>query len=286
MQPEYTGKKGRKPQTEAEKAAKKKKGLKVDTFLESPPAGLDPLADSEWRRVGKYLHATDRVARLDVAAMTAYATSYAIYAEAARSMIIGRKAIWSYIRGRPKPSKILDVYSKHGELVVRLSRRFCATAKTRHLDAKATDRPASARDIFRAAHDSEAAARIEWQEEDIEEPAWLDSTAKLEWARLIEQLDALGLWTPLDYACVAVAASSFSLMLKCARGMKDERLTLPVEDSDAHVEHPLGVVYSAAVKLCDMIWQEYGMTPLDRQQFYHADGESQGAPELKMFPGA
>jgi len=51
------------------------------------------------------------------------------------------------------------------------------------------------------------------------------------------------------------------------------------------VEHPLGEIYRELFVICESVWQDYGMTPHDRQQFHHIEGEQQGKPKLAVFPG-
>lgn len=289
----YTGKKGRKPMTDAMKGVadvKRKEGLKVDSFLPSPPDSLDMEAADEWRRVGKYLLATDRVSKIDLQSLTFYASSYSVFSLAMHPLLKGRKMLWSEVGGRAKPNKHVDLALKHGAIVVRLARKFGMTARTRHLDhSQGAGRPALPQEIHDLVKSKSRKPKgkfhIEWDEESVASPAWFDSKTQGEWVRLVDQLSAVDLWTPLDVGPVAVLCACYSLAAKCAKQLQDQPLVLPVRDSDAVVEHPLSVIYEKQFALCELIWSDYGMTPFDRQQFHHVEGEDQGKPKLSVFPG-
>jgi P27 family predicted phage terminase small subunit len=299
QEPEYTGKRGRKGLTEQQKKDKSPanadpRGLKVDSFLPMPPDNVEADVAAEWQRVGEYLLLTDRVSKLDSQALLMYATSYVVYADTMRDLLIGRKALWGEVNGRPKPSKIADLAIKHGEIVLRLARKFGMTARTRHLDhSSGCGRPATPQQI----HDLRGTVperprkipnkieQVQWEPDSVACPAWFSSAATAEWSRLIGQLTAVELWTPLDVGPISLACASYTLAAKCAAQLLNEQLVLPVRDSEAVVEHPLGVIYERHFALCEQVWQDYGMSPYDRQQFRHVEGEQQGRLKLKVFPG-
>lgn len=298
-EPEYTGRRGRKALTPQQKTDKQStsidpRGLKVDSILPQPPDNVDPAVAEEWLRVGEYLLLTDRVSKLDSQALLLYATSYATYADCMRDMLIGRKPLWGEVNGRPKPSKFVDLSIKHGAIVLRMARKFGMTARTRHLDhTSGCGRPATPQQIHKLRGTVPERPRkrpvkieqMEWEPDSVACPAWFNSSAKAEWTRLVSQLTAVDLWTPLDVAPVAIVCASYALAAKCANAMLLEPLVLPVRDAETVVEHPLGVIYEKQFTLCEAIWQDYGMSPFDRQQFRHVEGEQQGRPKLQVFPG-
>jgi len=296
----YTGQRGRKPLTDKQKQdatyAEKPKdnALKAHSFLPLPDAALCAEAKSEWLRVGEYLLLTDRVAKLDTQALTFYATSYAIFSEAARQMLVGRESLWGRVNGRPKSSKMVDMVLHHGSLTIRMARKFGMTARTRHLDhKKGPGRPATPQQIHdlrgtshkRPSGLGRGVQHVGWDVDAIARPVWFSRDASDQWDRMVEQLESLDLWTPLDVVPIAVLCGCYSLAAKCAVQMSDEPLVLAITDSEAMVEHPLSSIYRDLFLLCEAIWQDYGMTPHDRQQFFHSDGEQQGKPKLAVFPG-
>jgi phage terminase small subunit len=158
QEPEYTGKRGRKGLTEQQKKDKSPakadpRGLKVDSFLPMPPDNVEADVAAEWQRVGEYLLLTDRVSKLDSQALLMYATSYVVYAETMRDLLIGRKALWGEVNGRPKPSKIADLAIKHGEIVLRNDRAHSAPGSQQRLRSAGdtTTDSRSARNCSRAA---------------------------------------------------------------------------------------------------------------------------------------
>lgn len=299
QEPEYTGRRGRKALTDQQKKDKQAvavdpRGLRVDSFLPTPPESTDPVVTEEWLRVGEYLLLTDRVAKLDAQALMMYATSYGMYADSMRGMLIGRQATWGEVNGRPKPAKLVDLAVKHGTIVLRMARKFGMTARTRHLDhTTGCGRPATPQQIHnlrgtvpeRPRKRQPKIEQIQWEADSVACPAWFNSAATAEWNRLVSQLTAVDLWTPLDVAPIAIACASYALAAKCAEQLSLQPMVLPIRDSEAVVEHPLGVVYEKHFALCEQIWQDYGMTPYDRQQFRHVEGEQQGRPKLQVFPG-
>jgi P27 family predicted phage terminase small subunit len=249
-------------------------------------------AVKEWNRVGEFLRLTDRVAKLDHQALTLYAVSYSIYADAMRRLLIDRWPLWGEVRGKPIPSTYVGLTVKHGMNVVRMARKFGMTARTRHLDHKTgCGRPATPQQINelrRGVKRKMAPAKIEtveWSPESVACPDWFTKDAENEWNRLVEQLSACDLWTPLDVGPIAVAAASYALAVKCAQRLEDAEIVLPIRDSEGSVEHPLSLIYEKQFSLCENLWQDYGMSPFDRQQFHHVEGEKQGKPKLAVFPG-
>ena len=288
---EYTGKAGRKKMTD------RQKGLAAGAanaggMLPVAPDGLCEEALEEWQRVGEYLLRTDRVAKVDTQALTYYVTSYATFADAARQLMIGRVPLWSFIRGRAKPAKVFDVMAAHATIVIKVARKFGMTARTRHLDhSSGAGRPATP-DQIRALRGTMATSGRKpknvsggWDAASIAMPSWFSREAAAEWNKLVDSLDGLDLWTPLDVGPIAVLVACYTIAGKCATQMTEEQLVVPVEGGEGTVEHPLGIVYRQLFDICESCWIDYGMTPFDRVKFSHVDGDSQGKPKLAFFPG-
>lgn len=300
---EYTGKKGRKALTDTQKSEKNYAekplvdSLRADSFLPLPPENMQPEAAEEWRRVGEYLLLTDRVAKLDSQSLAFYANSYAFFGEATRLLLVGREQLWDRIRGRPKASKLVGVLCKHAMIVIRLSRKFGMTARTRHLDyTHGFGRPATPQQIHSlrgtkpttkrpTSKAASLAVSTTWPQAAVQRPVWFNSTAAAEWDKTVQQLDVIDLWTPLDVGPIAVLCGAYSLAAKCANELANEPPMLQIQDAEGVVEHPLGEVYRELFVVCETVWQDYGMTPYDRQQFHHIEGEQQGKPKLAVFPG-
>jgi P27 family predicted phage terminase small subunit len=298
---DYTGKKGRKALTDTQKSEKsyaeksQVDSLKAPSFLPLPPLNMSEEAANEWRRVGEYLLLTDRVAKSDSQSLAFYANSYAMFAESTRLLLVGRQDLWGYIRGRPKPSKLVDVLCRHAAIVIKLSQKFGMTARTRHLDHKKNGRPATPQQIHDlrgtkptkkpTASRNALAVKLAWPESSVAQPTWFNRDAVAEWTRTVEQLQTLELWTPLDVGPISVLCGCYSLAARCASDLADSMPVLPIRDAEGVVEHPLGEIYRELFVICESVWQDYGMTPHDRQQFHHIEGEQQGKPKLAVFPG-
>lgn len=292
-QSSYTGQRGRKALNESQKRAKKGVGKKtpdliVDTVLPVVPDYLDPTAQDEWKRVGEYLVLTRRVSQLDVQSLSAYCTSYGLFADSIRPFIRSRRPIWGLVNGRPKPAKLLDVALDHGKIVFELAQKFGMTGRTRHLDHASSGRPALPSEIHELRGNTPQVrprdSLPEWSPESVAKPDWLNEpVASREWDRLTQTLANVELWTPLDVGVIAVCCGSYSLLTKCMRGLQDVQLTLTSETSDTAYEHPLSVVYRRHLELCSAIWHEYGMSPHDRMKFHHAEGDQQGKLKLSVY---
>jgi P27 family predicted phage terminase small subunit len=244
--------------------------------------------------VGEWLLRTSRVAKIDSQALAVYATSYATFAEAARQLMVGRSSMWSYVRGRAKPAKLVDVMVQHGWIVLKMARKFGMTARTRHLDHKyGAGRPATPDQIHslrgtgrdRKPRKASSVPAGEWPADAVAMPVWFSSAAASEWRRLVDQLEVLELWTPLDVGPVSVMVSCYTLAGKCASVLADAQLVLPIEGSEGAVEHPASLIYRQLFEICESCWMDYGMSPFDRIKFDHVEGEQQGKPKLAVFPG-
>lgn len=170
-------------------------------------------------------------------------------------------------------------------------------AGCRHLDQRVTGRPATPQEI----HDLRGTEKrrkpkgrtyksIDFPEHSVRPPEWfsLCELAGREWSRLVGQLSALDLWTPLDVAAVTIGCASFALSLMCCDRLKtDEQTAIEIGEGVA-VKNPLLVIRSKHVELCNEVWKDYGMTPLDRVNFSRMDGRDDGAGDgphrLAMFP--
>ena len=311
MTEQYTGKAGRKALTDTQKQDKqyaekpKDDSLKAASFLPHPPATMCDTAKAEWMRVGEYLLRTGRVAKLDSQALAYYANSYATFADAARPLMVGRDQMWGFVRGRMKPAKLVDVMVQHGWIALKMARKFGMTARTRHLDHKyGAGRPATPDQIHavrgtgkdgrkpRASAAALAASSLSstamdhgWPADAVAMPGWLSSAATAEWRRLVDQLEVLDLWTPLDVGPITVLVACYTLAGKCAEKLADSSLVVPIEGSEGAVEHAASVIYRQLFEICESCWMDYGMSPFDRLKFSHVEGEQQGKPKLAVFPG-
>jgi P27 family predicted phage terminase small subunit len=298
----YTGKKGRKALTPEQKVAKNKVAgrggpLVAVAALPDAPAELSPAAVAEWLRVGPYLLATDRVAAVDLQSLAAYCTSFTLFCEAMAELLAGESPapLWGMSNRRPKPSVFAEIAAKHGRETVYFARKFGMTARTRHLDHYLTGRPATPQEI----HDLKGTEKrrkprgrtvksIEFPESAVSCPVWmgLSGTASREWSRLVDQLVALDLWTPLDVGPVTVGCGSFALVLACCEKLKEESMGIEVGEGVA-CQNPLLAIRSRHIQLCEDVWKDYGMTPYDRLNFSRIDGvedHAGGRHVLQLFP--
>lgn len=276
---------GRKPQTAAMRVARgrpankvkeKGSGMVVSTAVPDAPDWLDTQARQEWDRIAKYLRAIKRVTLLDLQSLSIYCSSLGIFGEAIRPLLIDREPLWAFVSGRAKPATLSGVALRHAEIVIELAGKFGLTARTRHLDHADTGRPLVPEELHELRGNpskkklgrTKTVERIgEWSEADCAAPYWFDPRAKAEWLRLVEQFKNLDLWTPLDVAVLSVGCGCFSLVAKCADRMRDERLTIANQESDGSVENPLLTIYARHWKICESVWREYGLTPVDRARF-------------------
>lgn len=293
----YTGKKGRKALTSEQKSAKQRASsapapMRAPCELPKPPGSLCDVAKEEWARVGKYLRATERVASVDYQALAAYCSALAGYLQAMEALFIQRQPLWLMSNQRPKRSLFADMACTQGKDLLRLSRKFGMTARTRHLDHGRTGRPALPTEIHQLRGTTakrkrqEASHRMpEFPADDVAPPTWFaDCRVAEEWQRLVERLTALELWTPLDVGPVMLSACSFSLAMMAYDQLKGEGLAVQVSEELA-CENPLISIRSKHFELCESVWEDYGMSPYDRTNFFRVDtSETDDTPTLEIFP--
>jgi P27 family predicted phage terminase small subunit len=297
---EYTGKKGRKSLTPAQKAQKSRvagrgEPMKVQAELPPAPRQLSGDALAEWDRIGSYLLLTERVAAVDRQSLAAYATSFSLYCSAMAELLVNGQQLWGLSNLRPKRSVYCDIAVDHGRQSIRLARQFGMTARCRHLDHRITGRPATPQEIHdlrgtekRRKPKGRAYKSIEFPEDAVRPPDWfsLCEVASSEWDRLVNQLTVLDLWTPLDVAAVTIGCASFSLVLMCCDLLKEQETTIEIGEG-VGVQNPLLSIRSRHIDLCNEVWKDYGMTPLDRVNFSRMDGRDDigdGRHRLAMFP--
>jgi phage terminase small subunit len=294
---------GRKSQTPAIRAARgrpllkakeKPAGMQVEPCLVDPPEMLDDAGRKEWQRVGRYLLKLRRVSALDLQSLAVYCTSLSVFGEAIRPLLIEREPLWGYVAGRAKPNVLSSVALRHAEIVLDVATKFGLTARTRHLDHADTGRPLVPDELHEMRGNpskkklgrTKAAERIgQWDAEDVDPPFWIDRdrVARAEWMRLVDQFENLELWTPLDVGPMAVGCGCFALIAKCAKQFQSQPLTLPLQDAEGCVEHPLSVIYGKHWRVCESVWKEYGLSPVDRVRFPGAVAEVAGKPKLSVY---
>lgn len=298
----FTGKRGRKALTPEQKAAKNRVAgrgspLAAPTAMPFAPEELNLSAVTEWLRIGEYLKLTDRVALVDQQALVAYCSGYALYCDAIAKLLIDHEPYWGLSNKRPKPSVYATIAATHGREVLRFARKFGMTARCRHLDQRVTGRPATPQEIhnLRGTEKRRKPSRgmtksAEFSAKSVMPPRCISSceAAQREWVRLVEQLESLDLWTPLDVAAVTICVSSFALVLSCCEKLKDEEsepMAIATGEGAAS-QNPLLEIRSKHLELCEDVWKDYGMSPYDRLNFSRIDGgdDVTGKPRFKLFP--
>lgn len=295
----YTGKKGRKALTIEQKSAKQRAvwnpaPMRAPSALPPAPSDLCQVAKAEWVRVGGYLLATERVAALDYQALAAYCASIAAYLGAMEQIWIYGQPLWANSNQRPKRSVFADISCDQGKRLLRLARKFGMTARTRHLDHGRTGRPALPAEIHQLRgtvarnprkRPGSSVIHLDFPATDVAPPEWF---AKCrvgdEWTRLVDRLTTLDLWTPLDFGPAILSACSFSLAMRCNSELQSEGLAIQVSEELAS-ENPLLSIRSRHLELCESVWEDYGMSPWDRSNFFRVDSdESDDLPSFEIFP--
>lgn len=291
LTPEQRVARGRRPL----KAKEKPVGMSVPIEIPTAPDWLDSDALAEWNRIGKYLQAMRRVSQLDSQSLAVYCSSFAMFGQAIRPLLIEREPLWGFVGGRAKPATLSSVAFKQAEIVIELAGKFGMTARTRHLDHADTGRPLQPDELHELRGNpskkklsrAKTVDRIgDWSEQDVCAPYWFDAIAKVEWERLIKQFENLSLWTPLDLAAMAVGCGCFSLVAKCANKLRDCQLTVAIQKGEGSVEHPLATMYAKHWRICEMVWKEYGLSPVDRARFPGQVVAQGGKPKLAVYLGA
>lgn len=293
----YTGQKGRKALTSEQKSAKQRASfnpapMRAAAELPKAPPALCDTAAAEWSRVGRYLLATERVASVDYQVLAAYCSAFAAYSDAMQAIWIHGQPLWVMSNQRPKRSIFADIACEQGKDLLRLARKFGMTARTRHLDHGRTGRPALPAEIHQLRGTTAKRKRrgtnaisLDFPATDVAPPEWFHACdVGQEWTRLVTRLTCLDLWTPLDVGPVVLSACSFALAMRCYQQLRSEGLAVQVSDELAS-QNPLVTIRSRHFDLCESIWEDYGMSPYDRSNFYRVDSdESDDSPSLEIFP--
>ena len=95
-------------------------------------------------------------------------------------------------------------------------------------------------------------------------PSWLSAAAQDEWARVVPEMDRLGMLKQLDGAALAAYCESWSLFVRASIAVRDEGATVEqrfANGSTRTVPHPaVSILLKASAQLRSWC-AEFGLTP-------------------------
>ena len=98
-------------------------------------------------------------------------------------------------------------------------------------------------------------------------PVWLDLQAKREWARIVPQLDRLGLLTQLDRAALAAYCQTYSRWVKAEKILQVEGYTCETEKGYVMARPEVAIANKALATLKGYC-TEFGLTPSARGRMH------------------
>ncbi len=96
-----------------------------------------------------------------------------------------------------------------------------------------------------------------------EPPDWLDAEARAEWGRVVPELDAQGLLSPVDRAIVASFCSAWSVLARTVEEL-GKLNSFTAEGSKSTIRAPELVAWRDAVNVLAMLAGKIMATPSDR----------------------
>ena len=100
-------------------------------------------------------------------------------------------------------------------------------------------------------------------------PDWLDDYAKEEWARVMPELERLGLLTFVDETAFAAYCQEYDRWRKAEEHIKKYGIMM-VTKSKNIIQHPAVGVANTAISLMHKYLVEFGMTPVARTRLVNS----------------
>lgn len=113
-------------------------------------------------------------------------------------------------------------------------------------------------------------------------PTWLDAEGKAEWARVVPELDRIGLLTKVDRQVLATLCQTWADYVEALAIIRREG-TVSVSEKGGAYQHPAVGQKNAALKLLMGLWSRLGLTPSDRANMNFAEPNEPSKLKLLMF---
>jgi P27 family predicted phage terminase small subunit len=204
--------------------------------------------------------------------------SYMTFSEAVGPLLSQEEPIYEYYSHKDRRSAKFNPAVEHATVMLKTCRKFGMTPASRGITEKISspsvidEMRGNPREKFIP---QDAIAELDWDEEDMLPPAWLDYLALEYWGRVVPTLMSLKLFTPLDVAAFAAHCAFFSLALKAHVDMPS--VDVEHDKTAERSEHPSSEVQHRSISVSLRFWKEFGLTPKDRRAFvapYVQDEES------------
>lgn len=255
------------------------------------PEHLTEEARNEYERIGRYLLALGRVSELDYHPLANYCLSWAAFSRIMKEELAD-PWIPLYEPG-PKGEvahTLINPLLKYAKTLIHAAERFGMTARTRSLEGVARQAKSTAIKKLLGNQRKVATSKLErsvipfidgWEQADIEPPDWMSTRAKTEYQKLGKSLENLDLFTPLDRGPLVVGCCLFDLTLRCSDQLKDLYTHFyDAEGNEFSKSHPLHSVMYEIFKVADIVWKDYGQSPMYRKVL---GGERKSHREVPMI---
>jgi len=255
--------------------------------MPQPIVGLTGDALDEWQRIGQYLIALHRVAKLDKQALTSYCLAWANFARIYREEF---SEPWGKLSADGPNCEIvhpaIPPLLRYAESAIRMSGQFGMTARTRDLCGDHGNRKSTAlkqlmgnqRKIAQDKLDRSVVKLSEytkWTSAEIAAPDWMTSSAMAEYYEVGNALEKLDLFTPLDRVPLIIGSCLFDLLVRANEQMTELYTTYTKKvkvdgewDTEEYQrEHPLHKTQIDILSVLHKVWKDYGQTSRYRKIF-------------------
>lgn len=240
------------------------------------PEHLKGIALEEYNRIGPYLLALGRVSEIDYHPLVGYCLSWQSFA---RLMEDEFRDPWIELYepgiAGEVPHSLLSPLLKHAKTTIHAAERFGMTARTRTLEGVARQAKSSAIKQLLGNQRKVAAHRLDrsivpmmgdWEPEHVEPPEWMAPRARAEYLKLGKNLENMDLFTPLDRGPLVIGCCLFDLMVRANEQLKDPYTHYTIKSGEQFSKaHPLHSVLYEIYKVADIIWKDYGQSPMYRK---------------------
>jgi phage terminase, small subunit, putative, P27 family len=113
-------------------------------------------------------------------------------------------------------------------------------------------------------------------------PLWLEEEAKIEWARMEEQMEHLGILTEIDMAAFAGYCQAYARW-KEAEEFLTQHGTIVKTKSGYWQQVPQVSIAQTYLKIMNKFCEQFGLTPSSRSRIITEQGTDKGNDEMELL---
>ncbi|MCX4686774.1 phage terminase small subunit P27 family [Kitasatospora purpeofusca] len=111
-------------------------------------------------------------------------------------------------------------------------------------------------------------------------PAWLAEEARAEWARIVPELDRLGVLAHLDRAVLSTYCSAWAKFVAAEQLLQDDELVAERRAGNGPAKHPAWQIWRESATTVAALAKELLITPTARLRTVKPEGDDAGEDDI------